>query len=116
MSGNYLNDHINKTQCCGCGACFAICPQNAITMKPDDLGFLFPALNNELCVHCNLCEKVCRFSSNTINSAPVSSYVAISKDHDVLMTSSSGGVFTEIARKIMKEVGICRFIPDIVKD
>lgn len=105
MSGNYLNDHINKTQCCGCGACFAICPQNAITMKPDDLGFLFPAINNEICVHCNLCEKVCRFSSNTINSAPVSSYVAISKDHDVLMTSSSGGVFTEIARKIIDDGG-----------
>ena len=105
MSGNYLNDYTNKSQCCGCGACSAICPQIAITMKPDKLGFCFPVVNNEVCIHCGLCEKVCHFSTHNSTSKPISSYVAISRDYDILMASSSGGVFTEIARKIIDDGG-----------
>ena len=105
MSGTYLSDHTQKSQCCGCGACSVVCPKNAVTMKPDDLGFCFPAINNELCVHCNLCKKTCNFSKDKMNSTPVESFVAISRNYDVRMASSSGGVFTEIARRIIDDGG-----------
>ena len=56
----------NKNECCGCSACKAICPKNAITMKEDTEGFLYPEIDNEKCVNCGLCLKVCnnRLSKN----------------------------------------------------
>lgn len=48
-----------KEECCGCTACYAICPKNAISMQPDEEGFLYPIINHELCVRCYQCLKVC---------------------------------------------------------
>ena len=48
-----------KDQCCGCTACFSICPIEAIIMEPDEEGFEYPVINYEKCVKCNLCLKVC---------------------------------------------------------
>ena len=48
-----------KELCCGCTACYAICPKNAITMEPDEEGFLYPVVNEEKCVRCYQCWKVC---------------------------------------------------------
>ena len=33
-----------KEDCCGCTACYAICPKSAITMQPDEEGFDYPAI------------------------------------------------------------------------
>lgn len=48
-----------KELCCGCTACYAICPKQAISMQPDEEGFLYPLINEELCVRCGSCLKVC---------------------------------------------------------
>jgi hypothetical protein len=48
-----------KEMCCGCTACFAVCPQNAITMKPDEEGFMYPGINDVMCIRCYKCIKVC---------------------------------------------------------
>lgn len=48
-----------KEECCGCGACCAICPRDAIEMKQDEEGFLYPVVDEQKCVGCNLCQKVC---------------------------------------------------------
>lgn len=29
----------NKKNCCGCSACYSICPKNCIEMKADEEGF-----------------------------------------------------------------------------
>lgn len=49
----------NKAECCGCLACMAICSKNAITMERDIEGFEYPVVNEESCVRCYLCLKVC---------------------------------------------------------
>lgn len=49
----------NKKNCCGCSACYSICPKNCIEMKADEEGFLYPNVNKDLCIDCGLCEKVC---------------------------------------------------------
>lgn len=51
-----LNDY---KKCTGCGACSQICPKNAIAMKPDDEGFLYPEINSSLCIDCDTCRKIC---------------------------------------------------------
>lgn len=48
-----------KTLCCGCTACFAICPKSAITMVEDDEGFDYPIVNETKCIRCYMCIKVC---------------------------------------------------------
>ena len=48
-----------KEDCCGCTACYAICPKSAITMQPDEEGFDYPEVNPNLCVRCGMCLKVC---------------------------------------------------------
>ena len=45
----------HKNDCCGCAACASICPRKAITMKPDALGFLYPEVDDSLCIDCGRC-------------------------------------------------------------
>ncbi len=52
-----------KEECCGCSACYSICPQEAITMISDEEGFEYPEINKERCIQCYLCLKVCPFKS-----------------------------------------------------
>lgn len=53
------NLYDNKEDCCGCTACYAICPEKAIEMREDEEGFLYPYIDSEICVHCGICIKVC---------------------------------------------------------
>lgn len=48
-----------REDCCGCFACFAKCPRNAIVMSADKEGFLYPSIDKEKCVRCYQCETVC---------------------------------------------------------
>lgn len=48
-----------KKDCCGCTACLAICPKQAIEMVEDEEGFEYPKIVEEKCVGCGICLKVC---------------------------------------------------------
>lgn len=48
-----------KEECCGCTACYAICPQGAISMVSDEEGFLYPQIHSEKCIGCYQCVRVC---------------------------------------------------------
>ena len=48
-----------KDLCCGCTACYSVCPKNAIKMLRDNEGFLYPEVDKEKCVNCGMCKKVC---------------------------------------------------------
>ena len=48
-----------KELCCGCTACYAICPKGAITMIEDEEGFDYPVINEEKCILCFRCVNVC---------------------------------------------------------
>lgn len=54
----------SKDNCCGCAACYSICPSNAITMMEDMEGFLYPNINEALCIHCFKCIRVCVFKED----------------------------------------------------
>ncbi len=48
-----------KEDCCGCTACYAICPKTAIRMEADEEGFDYPVINESICVCCGICLTVC---------------------------------------------------------
>ena len=48
-----------RKECCGCSACYAICPAKAIKMLEDNEGFLYPYINKEKCIRCRQCLSVC---------------------------------------------------------
>lgn len=48
-----------KEECCGCTACYSICPKKAIAMEPDEEGFDYPVIDVEKCIKCYQCLKVC---------------------------------------------------------
>lgn len=51
--------YTQKYECCGCSACYAICPKNAISMKEDEEGFLYPIIHENSCIKCHHCLSVC---------------------------------------------------------
>jgi len=53
----------SESDCCGCGACYAVCSNNAIIMKKDFAGFLYPEIIKENCVKCYSCLRVCGFKA-----------------------------------------------------
>lgn len=93
---------VEKSKCCGCHACYNICPQKAILMKEDELGFRYPVIDKEKCVNCGLCKRICPIlNKKTINNQPIA-YACINKNEEIRKDSSSGGVFTLIAEKILE--------------
>lgn len=100
---------IDKTNCCGCTACASICPKDAITMRPDILGFKYPNVDLNKCIDCGLCEKVCAFNDNydkSLNLKEPEIYAARHKDIHEIETSRSGAAFIAISDYILENGGI----------
>ena len=51
--------YIKKEDCCGCTACYAICPKKAISMVEDEEGFEYPQIDKSKCVCCCHCIRIC---------------------------------------------------------
>ena len=99
----------NKADCCGCTACASICPQDAITMSPDSMGFLYPVVDKDKCVDCGLCEKVCAFNENydtSLNLPQPIAYGARHKDMQEVETSRSGAAFIAISDYVLENGGV----------
>jgi coenzyme F420-reducing hydrogenase beta subunit len=94
-----------KSKCCGCAMCEYICPTNAIMMEHDFEGFAYPSVNTALCVNCNKCKAVCPIDTCNMNTGNAVAYAAYSKDNSTIKASSSGGIFTELAKKFISDGG-----------
>lgn len=99
----------NKYQeCCGCEACMNACRQNAIIMKKDKYGFFYPDIDENKCVKCGQCKAVCSFTKPNKygKGQDLAVYAAASKDTELLLHSSSGGIFGELANHILQNGGV----------
>ena len=105
----------NRISCSGCTACRSICPVKAITMQPDEDGFIYPQINDDKCIHCNLCKKVCAYQNDLPECSYKEAYVAVSQTTDI-STSASGGLFSALARSVLIDGGIVYGCAMIYKD
>lgn len=92
--------------CCGCTACKTVCPKQCITMVEDNEGFLYPKVDTNLCIDCQACVKACPFHNPAEENKPKSVYAALNKNEEIRKDSSSGGVFTILAEKVINEGGV----------
>ncbi len=99
---------IKKEECCGCYACYSVCPNNSITMKDDNEGFIYPKVNKNTCIDCRLCEKVCPVlnQNKTPDYKTYKAFAAKNKNTNIRKESSSGGIFSLLAEETLKRGGI----------
>ncbi|MBE6052186.1 MAG: 4Fe-4S dicluster domain-containing protein [Clostridium sp.] len=97
-----------KEDCTGCEACFNICKNNAIKMIEDEVGFFYPEINEELCLNCNLCSKVCPIlnKENLCEKKDVEVLAASNNKKEILDKSASGGVFSALAEYVILKNGV----------
>lgn len=92
--------------CTGCFLCHDVCPVNAIAIITNNEGFYEYKIDEEKCIKCGKCVSVCpklihKFKNNPMQDC----YAAYSKNKNVVLNSSSGGIFTELANCILDQKG-----------
>lgn len=96
-----------KDLCCGCTACYSVCPKNAIKMVRDNEGFLYPEVDKEKCVNCGMCKKVCPILNKAkLNEFKPKAYLFQNSNEEIRKDSTSGGIFTAIGEFVIKNNGI----------
>ncbi len=108
----------NKIFCCGCTGCVAICPASCLIIEEDELGFVYPKMENESkCTNCGLCKKVCPIDNaenlkniyrNELKKLPQAVqdnnfFAYKNPDKEILLKSSSGGAFSGIVDSFCNE-------------
>ena len=97
-----------EEQCCACGACYNICPQNAIEMVEKENGFIYPNVKENKCINCGLCKKACLYTNKEVRfyNDNKKVWIAVNQEQKTLKKSSSGGAFAVFAKKIINEGGV----------
>lgn len=91
--------------CTGCAACHDRCANDAITMRMDSEGFLYPQIDGNRCTHCAQCRRVCPALNGAASRLPRAVLAVKAKDVELRLASSSGGVFSVLARLILDSGG-----------
>lgn len=99
----------DKKDCCGCNACYVVCPKKCISIPVDNEGFWYPEVNEAECVDCKLCEAVCPILNKSQEVVeryhrPIV-YAAYHKDEAIRLDSTSGGAFSAFATHVFNSGG-----------
>lgn len=96
-----------KDQCSGCYACYNACPVDAIRMESNQEGFWYPVVDEEKCIHCGRCIQVCQIDNHKAmkRDRQTEAYACMNKNLDRRLSSSSGGVFIELAQYVIDRGG-----------
>lgn len=99
---------LEKERCTGCGACSNACPNGCISMTADEEGFLYPAVAALRCNDCGICAAVCPVINSVLSLEKTERqvYAAWSLDARTRYHSTSGGIFTELAKSVLQEGGL----------
>lgn len=100
-----MNNISKLNKCSNCGACYNICPVNAIECNENEM-FYKPIVNSDLCINCGLCVKVCPIKEKPLKGNVIEAIGGFHNDKKIISESSSGGAFHAIAKKIIDNGGI----------
>lgn len=88
----------DKEKCTGCGACYNACLQKCITMEYNIEGFLYPQINENNCIKCNKCKRVCPSINERSLSETSICYAGKSNNDITVEKSTSGGIAYELSK------------------
>lgn len=74
-------------------------------MVADKEGFLYPQIDEQQCVNCGLCVRACPSLNRPDSRTPIAVYATKAKDTELRLASSSGGIFSLLARQILSKGG-----------
>lgn len=94
---------LNK--CTGCMVCADVCSKAAINVRID-VEACNAEIDEQKCIDCGACNKVCQVNNPVILKKPISWYQGWSKDETTRENSASGGFATEISREFIRHGGI----------
>ena len=99
---------VAKQLCSGCSACANICSKGAIQMKEDQEGFLYPSVEEDKCVECGLCEKLCpmRHDASNDDGESQNCYLCNTKQSQYYKNSATIGVCTMLAEETIQQGGV----------
>lgn len=107
-SDSERTDTEKRKNCCGCSACENICPKHAIYMKYDMEGFLYPWIDENVCINCGACSRVCPVQNKDSVACGeyLHTYAGYSKDPTIISRCTSGGFATAASLKFVQEGGV----------
>lgn len=114
----FETDYCAREKCCGCSACENICPKQAISMRYDREGFLYPVVDSNKCISCGKCVKVCPMANPPEQAAYIHTYAGYSKEPDIIEKCASGGICTAVSRYVIACGGVVfgvRYQNDYIK-
>lgn len=97
----------DKNICAGCFACINICPKQCISMEENEFGEIYPVIDEDRCIQCNMCKKVCPSLKERLEfKYPKTAYAMFNKIKEEKDESTSGGIASLFYKKILSENGV----------
>jgi len=88
---------LDRKDCTGCGACYNICPVDAISMQR--------VVDEGKCTNCGLCSRACAALNPSFVNAKNPACYAVWAEDEIRKVSSSGGMFSLVADYILDKGG-----------
>lgn len=101
MTINNIGNLLDK--CTGCMACVDICPQKCIELIVEKDGFIYSKLNEQSCIECGQCYKVCPIINKKVMKEKQELYAAYSGEKAERERGSSGGIYEVLAKYFLEK-------------